>query len=125
MEPIVSTENVNCPVVAPMTRDTIMSVATEIVHSRLPAGSHMREMRFSGLYPEFHNSYPKLFDMCCNASSDNESGRALMCMLPFLLDRLDDLDAQRSDLDNANAAVVSHLNSVYVEPIIGPAPSNK
>ena len=111
------------PAPTPLPRDEIMRIAQDIVRSPLPAGSPRRLVRYGALYPEFRDAYPKLFEMCCGASDDNPSGRALMGMLPFLLERLGDLDDKRANLDDANAAVVTRLNSVYVEPVLGPPPA--
>ena len=98
--------------------DDIGAIADEIMaHS---GGPDARVGKFARLYPDFAQGYPKLFDMCC-AATTHASAQTVKCILAGMLSRLRDMDSGRDDCESATQQVHESLKARFVDPLVAAA----
>lgn len=102
--------------------EAIMRVADEIM-SFHDVRSETRQGRFARMYPEFVEAYPRLFAMCCLATTPSEKANVRQ-MLTFLLQQRAQAQALARPLEQDDApmiAVHAALRERYVSPALAKA----
>lgn len=71
------------------------------------------EVKRREAFPCFYESHPKLFNIIC-------SGRGDLGYLETMLNRMDDIEAGSSTVEQASAEISGQLNKNYIENVIPP-----
>jgi hypothetical protein len=89
--------------------DTILAIAREITQSSLR--TQEKKEVFAKKYELFHHNYPTLFTLCCDAAIP-------LTQLEFMIERLKDVQSERSSQHDASVLVGKRLADEYISPLV-------